>query len=231
MEPIFEAVLHDEKAVARLLKASPDLSRLRMTVDYLVEEIPHWLYIDDTPLHLAAAGLRTAAVKLLLENGADLNAENRRGATPLHYACDPRPNTVTAWNPKAQVEVIKLLIQSGAKPNHPDKSGVAPIHRAVRARSSPAVSQLLKLGARADLAVAKKGSTPLHLAVQSTGAGGTAGTAQEQSEIIDMLLEHGANPNAKDDRGRTVFDWTTNQQLLEILQRADGKSRTSKNSR
>src|SRR4051812_29687126 len=116
MDQIFEAVLKDEGAVAGLLAVFPELSRLRMTVDYLVEEIPHWLYIGDTPLHLAAAGLRTAAAATLLKNGGDVNAENRRGATALHYACDPRPNTTTAWNPKAQVELIELLIQNGAKP-------------------------------------------------------------------------------------------------------------------
>jgi len=165
MEQIFEAVLNDERVAAKLLKESSELSRMRMKEDFLVESIPHWLYIGDTPLHLAAAGLRTAAAKLLLNNGAVVNAENRRGATPLHYACDPRPNTVTAWNPKAQAELIEFLIQNGAKPNHPDRSGVAPIHRAVRARSSVAVGQLLKSGARADFAVAKKGSTPLHMAV------------------------------------------------------------------
>ena len=231
MEPIFEAVLNDERTAAKLLKESSELSRLRMKEDFLVESIPHWLYIGDTPLHLAAAGLRTAAAKLLLKNGADVNAENRRGAMPLHYSCDPRPNTVTAWNPKAQAEMIELLIQNGARPNCPDRSGVAPIHRAVRSRSPVAVGQLLKSGARADLAVAKKGSTPLHLAVQSTGAGGTAGTVQEQIEIIEMLLERGANPNAKDARGRTVLDWTTNQELLEILQKQKRKSSASKSAK
>ena len=59
MDPIFEAVLQDDKALVRLLKTSPELSRLRMTQDFLVEAIPHWLYVGDTPLHLAAAGLKT----------------------------------------------------------------------------------------------------------------------------------------------------------------------------
>ena len=91
LEPIFEAVIEGEKAVARLLRRAPDGVRTRASRDTLVETIPHWLYAGDTALHLAAAGLWTGVVDLLLESGADPNAENRRGARPLHYACDPRP--------------------------------------------------------------------------------------------------------------------------------------------
>ena len=54
---------------------------------------PHWLYVGDTPLHLAAASLRGRAARLLLRHGGDPNATNRRRATPLHYACDPRPQS------------------------------------------------------------------------------------------------------------------------------------------
>ena len=43
-----------------------------------------------------AASLRVWAVLLLLRDGADPNAANRRGATPLHYACDPRPKRMVS---------------------------------------------------------------------------------------------------------------------------------------
>ena len=35
--------------------------------------------------------------QILLQSGADPNAVNRRGATPLHYACDPRPTSGGTW--------------------------------------------------------------------------------------------------------------------------------------
>ena len=216
MDPIFEAVLQDDKTLVELLKRSPELSRQRMTQDYLVEKV-HWLYVKDTPLHLAAAALKTAAAMILLKNGAEVNAENRRGATPLHYACDPRPVSCGARSREQQAKLIELLVQNGAKPNQTDRSGVSPLHRAVRARSAAAVGQLLKSGAKADLAVAKKGTTPLHLAVQSTGAGGTAGAVDEQFEIIELLLRYGGDPGAKDSRGKTVFDWTTNDGVIAAL--------------
>jgi ankyrin repeat protein len=219
MEPIFEAVLENERVLSKLLTKSPALSRARAVEDHLVTSIPHWIYAGDTPLHLAAAALRAGAAKLLLENGADVNAQNRRGATALHYACDPRPHSGGVWNPEAQSTLIDLLIQHGAKVDHADKGGAAALHRAVRARSSAAVRRLLENGARVDVRLGKLGSSPLHLAVQSTGAGGTAGAEDEQLEIIQLLLARGAKENARDSRGRTVIDWTTSERIASALKR------------
>src|SRR5262249_53574476 len=152
------------------------------------ERIPHWLYVGDTLLHLAAAALRVGAVRLFLDAGADPNAENRRGATPLHYACDARPRSGRTWDPIAQAKVIGLLVEHHVDLEHADRGGATALHRAVRARSPAAVQHLLKAGARVDRRLSKGGSSPLHLAVQSTGAGGTAGAVTEQIEIIGLLL-------------------------------------------
>ena len=217
MEPVFEAVLEDGRALTELLSKSPHVARARAAEDYLVESIPHWLYVGDTPLHLASAGLCTKSAALLLHNGADVNAKNRRGAAPLHYACDPRPGAGAVWNPTEQASLVDLLILHGANIDNADKGGATPLHRAVRARSPVAVRCLLENGARVDVRLGKLGSTPLHLAVQSTGAGGTGGTAEEQLEIIELLLAHGARPEAKDRRGRTVMDWTVSARILAVL--------------
>lgn len=164
---------------------------MRMEADYLVELV-HWLYVGDTPLHLAAASIRGSAARLLLRHGADPNATNRRGATPLHYACDPRPNSGGTWDPAAQVELISQLFAAGANVDAVDRGGITPLHRAVRARSPAAVRELLRHGAQVDPR-SGRGSTPLQLAAHSTGAGGTAGTAAEQREIVELLIHHGAS--------------------------------------
>jgi ankyrin repeat protein len=218
MEPILDAILKGEKAVAQLLKRTPQAASLRVGEDYLVEAI-HWLYKGDTPLHLAAAALQVKAAKLLLESGAPVNAENRRRATPLHYACDPRPKSSMTWNPREQSDLIALLVHHGADLRHVDAGGASALHRAVRARSPAAVRALLRAGARVDLRLRKNGSTPLHLAVQSTGAGGTAGAKNEQLEIIELLLAHQADPGAKDGRGLSVRDWARSEDLLAALKK------------
>ena len=204
-------VSNDGPEVAKLLGASPFLARECLAVgatrgaapDFYFEEINHYLIAGDTPLHAAAAGYRKDIARVLIENGAKVGAENRRGAAPLHYAADGGP-VFRSWNPEAQAEMIALLIKNGANPNALDKSGVAPLHRAVRQRCPKAVDALLRNGADVRLKN-KSGSRPLHLAVQNTGRGGTGSPEAKtcQKEIIELLLKAGANRHGRDARGRT----------------------------
>jgi ankyrin repeat protein len=217
MEPIFEAVLKGKGAIASILRENPEAAMTRASRDTLVETIPHWLYVGDTSLHLAAAGLWTDIAGVLLASGADPNAKNRRGATPLHYACDPRPGLGGAWNPTAQASLIELLVGRGAEIDHGDRGGATALHRAVRARSVAAVRQLLALGARTDRTLKKSRSLPLHLAVQPTGASGTAGMLSDQIEIIHLLLQRGADPAVGDAAGRTPKDWARNERIAKAL--------------
>ena len=218
MEPIFEAVLEGEAKVARLLRGDPAVARTRASRDRLIETIPHWLYAGDTSLHLAAAGLWPGIARALLASGADPKAGNRRGATPLHYACDPRPRSGGVWDEAAQASLIDLLVEHGADIDAADRGGATPLHRAVRARSVAAVRQLLARGARTDGVLKKGASSPLHLATRSTGASGTAGTLADQLEIIHLLLRHGADAAAPDAAGRTPRDWARNEKVVEALQ-------------
>ena len=220
MKELLESVLSREDAdVRRLLRTVPDVVRARFERDYLVEAIPHWLYVGDTGLHLAAAALNAPAVELFLNAGADPKSQNRRGATPLHYACDARPMSAGVWNPSSQADIIDLLLRHKADLEQVDRGGVTALHRAVRARSPVAVQGLLKAGASVDVRLGKGGSTALHLAVQSTGAGGTAGAVAEQLEIITLLLEHGANPAASNAKGKSVYDCAGNDRIRRALER------------
>jgi len=217
LEAIFEAVLKGDQEVARALRAAPQAYRAQASQDVLVEAIPHWLYVGDTPLHLAGAALRTGVAKVLLDAGSDPNARNRRSATPLHYACDARPGSGGTWDPAAQIAIIDLLVERGARLDQGDRGGATPLHRAVRARSPGAVRQLLTLGARTDCRLRAGGSTPLHLAAQSTGASGTAGRLDLQLEIIALLRQHGADSTARDGANRTARDWARSERVSEAL--------------
>jgi ankyrin repeat protein len=198
---VLAAIVADEAEAVRLVRAAPEIARARMIVELLVEEIPHQFYVGDTPLHFAAAALRPLAMKALLEAGADSNAENRRGAIALHYACDARPRTARTWDPIRQRSVIELLIDAGSDIEHKDKAGATALHRAVRARSPEAVRCLLERGARVDATHGRLRTTALHIVTHSTGASGTKGTSAEQHEIVQLLLRYGADPRAKDANG------------------------------
>jgi ankyrin repeat protein len=217
MEPIFMAVLADDPSeIAALAAGTPGAVGRRVEQDVLVTQLPHMLYRGDTPLHLAAAGLRYAAARALLTAGAPLDAVNRRGATVLHYACDPRPSSST-WDPAAQRRIIELLVAGGAAADRPDRSGVTALHRAVRARSPAAVAALLRAGADPRAATRKAGSTALHLAVAPSGASGTVRTGERQIEIVRMLLAAGATLSDVDRDGVAVVDRIRSQQLRKAL--------------
>ena len=195
------AVVADDADGVRFVGATPDIAQARLTDERLVEEIPHQLYAGDTALHLAAAALRPLTVQALIGAGADSNAENRRGATALHSACDARPMAGGTWNPAKQRSVIELLLDAGADIEHKDKAGAVPLHRAVRARSPGAVRCLLERGARVDATHGRRRTTSLHIGTRSTGASGTRGAHAEQQEIVALLLQYGANPRARDANG------------------------------
>jgi hypothetical protein len=195
------AMADDDAAVAvQLLAASPALAKARIKVGasrhgakaYCLQPIGHYMYAGDTALHIAAAAYRHDLIGRLIEIGADIRAQDRRGAEPLHYAAMGSPGS-SWWNPLAQVKTIAGLIEAGADPNAVDMGGVTPLHRAVRTRCAAAVRALLDGGADAKRNN-KNGSTPMRLATQTTGRGGSGSpeAKAEQAEIMRLLEQHGA---------------------------------------
>jgi ankyrin repeat protein len=223
---LIRAIVRDDASeVSTILRTTPSLARECLAVgaarngavDFFFKEIAHYMYTGDTPLHAAAAGYRKDIARVLIQNGADVGARNRRGAEPLHYAADGGPLSPN-WNPRAQAATIVFLIEAGADPNALDKSGVAPLHRAVRQRCPSAVDALLRNGAQVRLKN-KSGSTPLHLAVQNTGRGGTGSLESKacQREIIDLLLRAGAEPQDRAAKGKTVRQCAQHDWIRELL--------------
>lgn len=69
----------------------------------------------DTLLHSASQWGREGIVRLLLKNGADVNAVNKYGQSPLHYACV-----------FGHQNIKQLLINKGADINAKDENGYTP---------------------------------------------------------------------------------------------------------
>jgi ankyrin repeat protein len=210
--------------VSRRLAVSPALATTSSGVGatrqgasiFFFADIAHYLYAGDTALHMAAAAFRRRVAEVLVTHGADCRAKNRRGAQPLHYAAD-----ANRWDPTAQAETIAYLISIGADPNAVDISSVAPLHRAVRTRSLAAVRALLDGGANSRQPN-KAGSTPLHLAVQTTGRGGSGSpqAREQQAGIVRLLLERGARLTDQDMQGKDVYQAATSERITALLREA-----------
>jgi hypothetical protein len=214
----------DAASVSRQLAANPALATVRTNVgatrrggsDFFLREIVHYVYAGDTALHVAAAAFQRPIAELLVANGADCRATNRRGAEPLHYAAD-----ANRWSPVEQADTIAYLISAGADPNALNRDGVAPLHRAVRTRSLAAVKALVEGGADPRLPNGK-GSTPLHLAVQNTGRGGSGSqlARHQQAAIVRFLVECGARPSDRDGKRKPVYQAATSEWIRNLLDAA-----------
>jgi ankyrin repeat protein len=89
------------------------------------------IYVTDkngvTALHHAVRFRNPAAVKALIEHGANVNQACRRnGSTPLHRAATQTGAPGTAGKDRAAKEIIRLLLAAGADPTITNKSGKKP---------------------------------------------------------------------------------------------------------
>jgi ankyrin repeat protein len=143
-----------------------------------------------------------ATVRKLLDEGVDVNAKFRYGATALSYACD-----------RGHLEVVRVLLERGADPNVKDTFyGATPLSWA----SSPAqarkpehaeiVRLLLKYGARGQdaalLSAVREGDEPMTRVILEHG-GLSAATLtdaleaagrEKQPGLVALLEKAGAKP-------------------------------------
>ena len=214
------------ESVAACLDAGADVNaRTDSTFDELFFD---GVYGHNTPLHFATIYSWDGMVTGLLAAGAEVDARNLSGETPLHWAAGRNRNPA----------VITELVEAGADPNARDGDGNTPLH-ASRRNTNPAVALLLlELGADPTLvndsgrvasamdcsywnteefarvatadataaclaAGAEVGArdeneyTPLLLAAYHGGGGTGGGATGEFTAVVTVLLEAGADVNAR----------------------------------
>ncbi|OAM01129.1 ankyrin repeat domain-containing protein [Wolbachia endosymbiont of Dactylopius coccus] len=116
--------------------------------------------------------------KLLLVEGANVNAEANKGVAPLHSAARNGHN-----------DVVGLLLEHRANVNAKTSQSFTPLHSAAQNGHNDVVGLLLVKGANVN-AKAERGSTPLHLAAQAG-----------HNDVAKLLLVEGANVNAEANKG------------------------------
>jgi ankyrin repeat protein len=136
-------------------------------------------------------------VRVLVEHGADVQAKTKGGFTPFLYAAR-----------QGDVDSGRLLLEKGAEIDQPGPGGLNPLLLATDSGREAFAIFLLDKGANAN-AKDSDGLTALHYSMRkgiSILRGGTDNennTDQgylfrpDMSVLIQALLDHGANPNAR----------------------------------
>ncbi|ELU16303.1 hypothetical protein CAPTEDRAFT_151808 [Capitella teleta] len=96
------------------------------------------------------------------------------------------------------VEEVHQLIDEGADPSCVNRDGIPVLHLAVLNKHVDAIPVLVQEGADVNRKGPNRGNTALHEAV-GLGTGG--------HEVVDVLLGCGANPQKKNDKNETAYDF------------------------
>ena len=129
-------------------------------------------------------------MKSLLENGADVEAENVDGQRPIHCVIVRT----------GLVELVQLLIQHGANVNAADFIGNRPLHEAV-CHGLNVVQLLVQHGAKLNVQNID-GKTPLHIAVE-----------HQQGDVVVFLLSQDTDVGLTDVWHNTPLHYATSEFL------------------
>ena len=201
------------------LMIAASVQRNAATVRYLVQKgvDPTWSTKYDSVLSRAAGQGDTETLRFLLAKGGDTKKADALGFTALL-------NTLAY----ADLERVNLLLKAGSNVNASNTfggavkngplalTGLTPLMLAVSNGSSEITAALLRAGAEVNAADGRK-MTPVMLAVATDLA---------NPATVDLLIQAGADVNAKDQNGESVLDWANkfrDPAILSRLQAAGAK--------
>jgi len=157
-----------------------------------------------SPLHQAARDGLKEVVELLIAEGADVNAKDRVGETPLDFAIE-----------KKHTETANLLRKHGGKTSEELNA----LLNAAKNGDIEAVKQHLAAGADVNAKTAD-GTTPLHNAA-----------VYGHTEVAELLIANGANMNAiivsGRNQGKTPVDlaiWRKKTETADLLRKHGGRT-------
>ena len=205
---------------------------------------------DMHPIHTACRGQHYDSVKLLLEYKADVTVRDTNGKTALHRALE-----FTTRRSDNISDLSQLLLDKGADIDAESDDGETPFYVACSNGLTPVVAKMLECGAKVDGNSGKKlpliaACTNKHTSVVqlllTNGADPNAiekgdvdryrrtlslhiATADGNSELVELLLKHGASIDVVDTKGNTALHHAIQQR--STLARYSGKVVASSNAK
>ncbi len=134
-------------------------------------------------LFLAIGRNTPSAVVASIKEGALINAPDRFGHSPMHYAAY-----------KGNAAIVEYLISKGGDPNARGRHDSTPLHSAAWGRNRQVLEVLLENGADVN-ARTDEGETP-----------GMTASLRGEKETLEILLALSADPHAKDEHGTSLAE-------------------------
>ncbi|MCK4292302.1 MAG: ankyrin repeat domain-containing protein, partial [Planctomycetes bacterium] len=133
-------------------------------------------------------------VKLLISQGADIDAKDEDGRTPLHTAAKA-----------GHLDIVKLLISKGADVNVRSTEELTPLHAAARAGHLDMAKLLISEGVDVSSDSQAWESTPLHSAAH-----------KGRLDMVKLLVAKGAKLEKKNFNGQTPLYLAAYSNRLEV---------------
>ena len=152
------------------------------------------------PLQKACAKTDLESIKILVENGADINQKSSGGLTPVYFA-------INSFNGKPTYDVIEYMLSRGASFDISPEYQVKALRRVIESEDF----ETLKLILSSDIDVnsrASDGSTVLLLIFYDNSL-----TTCKQA--VEILLENGADKSIRNDEKMTSLDQVKRWYRLE----------------
>jgi len=152
--------------------------------------------MQENLLFQAAKEGRLDEVKVLVQQGEDVNCSNCKGTTPLRIACE-----------NGHEQMVRFLICEGAADaNKPNERGSTPLMW-VSANGSLNIVKLLVEQGKANVnSIAKDGSSAVWSASQA-----------DQLDVVKFLVKSGANINQQSNSGQTPVYRAVDKKLIAMV--------------
>jgi ankyrin repeat protein len=206
---LYPALLSEDRDTIQLLLAGIDQKGLTDALLSTINDSPVVMYIGGDKASPSPETIAPSlAVTLLIEKGADMNARDEEGSTPLADASS-----------LGQLANVKALVAKGADIEARDIYGNTPLlaaacdcARATMNDTDVVVDFLLTKGADIN-ARNKEGNTALMIA---------SGGGVVKTRIVKILIDHGADLHLRNSKGQTALMIAEVSRLPDVIQLLKG---------